>query len=296
MISEKIGRIQQLEGPRLVSVIIPALNAESTIGEQLEALLSQTYTGSWEVIVSDNGSSDNTRRIVENYQKLIRQLRVVDSSAVGGPSYARNAAAGHAEGDFLAFCDADDVVSSEWLENLVTVARTADLVGGPLVPITGRTKASEQQEGERMPSSLRRPYNYLPGAPSGNLGIWASVFTKLDGFTEELTSGEDWDLSWRAQSAGYSLDFARRALVYRRERKTLRRISSQYFKWGYGTVELAKRHPGAIDTSFDALASRVFWIVTRLPYIVLTEHRRRVWIQGASFSTGLVVGVIRNRR
>lgn len=281
--------------PSRVSVIIPVLNAEATIRDQLDALTRQTFNGSWEIVVSDNGSIDGTMAVLQEYQSSIDWLRVLDASTKRGASYARNTGALHAEGDFLAFCDADDVVSSEWLEDLVSAAYTADLVAGPLVPIRSSARGCQNQDEGRVPSSLPRPFDHLPAGPSGNFGIWTSVFADLSGFAEDLTSGEDWDLSWRAQRAGYVLEFAKGALVYRRERRTLRATSTQYFRWGYGTVELGNRHPGVIDTSFGAFASRIVWAVTRFPYLFLSARRRRVWVRGASFSAGILTAVVRNR-
>ena len=63
----------------LVSVVMPVRDAADTIAEQLEALSRQTYAGSWELIISDNGSSDETLKIVESWASRFRQVRVVDA-------------------------------------------------------------------------------------------------------------------------------------------------------------------------------------------------------------------------
>ena len=66
-----------------LSVIIPCLNAEATIATQLEALANQHWSKPWEVVVSDNGSTDNSLEIVKSYKDRLPNLRIVDASARG---------------------------------------------------------------------------------------------------------------------------------------------------------------------------------------------------------------------
>jgi len=116
--------------PTLVSVVIPVFNAAATIAEQLAALGRQTYAGEWEIVVADNGSTDDTAAIVDAYRSELPALRVVDASARSGPAFARNTGARLARGDFIAFCDADDVVADRWLEALVVASTAFDVVTG----------------------------------------------------------------------------------------------------------------------------------------------------------------------
>lgn len=61
----------------MLSVIIPAHNAANTLGEQLEALKAQEYDGNWEIVVVNNGSTDNTVKVIQDYQHLMPHLRLV---------------------------------------------------------------------------------------------------------------------------------------------------------------------------------------------------------------------------
>src|SRR5204863_103977 len=85
-------------------------------------LSAQTYSGRWELIVSDNGSTDRTQDIVRSWEGRLPYIRIVDSSDGRGVAHARNVAAA-VGGDLIAFCDADDIVSRQWLEELVPSAR-----------------------------------------------------------------------------------------------------------------------------------------------------------------------------
>src|SRR5512137_682379 len=99
----------------MISVIIPAKDAANTLGECLEALLHQEslqLEQDYEVIVVDDGSSDNTVEIAEQHA-----VRVIHQTHAG-PAAARNAGVRHAKGTLLAFTDADCVPSPTWLRDL----------------------------------------------------------------------------------------------------------------------------------------------------------------------------------
>ena len=99
-----------------ISLIIPCYNATDTIGAQLEAVARQQYRQLWEVIVSDNGSIDSSREVVERFKGQLPRLRIVDASDRHGAAHARNRGAAMASGDALVFVDADDEVAPGWLE------------------------------------------------------------------------------------------------------------------------------------------------------------------------------------
>ena len=73
------------------TVIIPAYNEAEVIAQQLDALIEQTWDGSWDVLVVDNRSTDGTAEIVHEYQRRDPRFRVVTANERQGISYARNA-------------------------------------------------------------------------------------------------------------------------------------------------------------------------------------------------------------
>ena len=90
-------------------------NAEAHLGGQLEALAAQECDLPWELVVSDNGSTDRSLAIVREYRDRLPRLVVVDSSARRGPAAARNDGVRAAGGSLIVFCDTDDVVGPGWL-------------------------------------------------------------------------------------------------------------------------------------------------------------------------------------
>jgi glycosyltransferase involved in cell wall biosynthesis len=105
----------QAKSPEVeISIVMPFRNDESHIGEQLEALVGQNYSGVWELVAVDNGSTDSSRQIAEEFAGRL-PLKIVDAREKANPSYARNVGARAAVGRGLIFLDADDVAAPDYL-------------------------------------------------------------------------------------------------------------------------------------------------------------------------------------
>ena len=225
-----------------VSVILPAYNAAATLPAQLAALAAQVDAPSFEVIVSDNGSEDLTGSVAHDHASAFASLTVVDSSARRGPSAARNAGAAMARGRRLAFCDADDVVSTGWLAALSRALDAADAVAGAFehqqLNPPGAVAVSWSTD---VPIRLAS-WPELPAGASSNLAITTAAFRDLGGFDEDLATCEDIDLCWRVQLSGYTLAFAHDAIVHERKRSGLRATYRQSVAYARGTLDLEAKH------------------------------------------------------
>ncbi|MHA7133393.1 glycosyltransferase family 2 protein [Oerskovia turbata] len=227
-----------------LSVVIPAYDAEATLGVQLGALLAQRPDWPWEVIVSDNGSTDGTRRLVAEWAERMPELRLVDASARRGPSAARNIAVAQARADALAFCDADDMVADGWVEAVHRALGEHEFVAGPF-------------EGDRLNAGLTSSVSWTaqadrltvkPGleqfvtAGSGNMGVRKAVFDEVGGFYEGARTAEDDDFCIRVQLAGHDLVFDPDIVLHVRRRDGLRNIARQSFAYGAGERWLSRRY------------------------------------------------------
>ncbi|MBW4031755.1 MAG: glycosyltransferase [Acidobacteria bacterium] len=236
-----------------MSVVIAAFDAERTLGEQLAALSRQVVLFPFEVLVCDNGSSDRTIAVAEQWRLgSLPQLRVVDASARRGPGAARNAGAAAALAPLLVFCDADDVVADDWLAEMHSALQTADFV-------SGTSKRPELNSAPESPvyfdfSTYRRPFfPQLPVAGAGNMGVRAEVFRSVGGFDESLQTGEDLDLCWRVQLSGHRLEWQPTAIVRVSNRETLRASWHQAYAYGVGEKRLGYKYARVI-AAFDGLA------------------------------------------
>ena len=112
---------------RRIAVIIPAYNAEATIEEALDCALRQSRAPD-EILVVDDGSRDDTARLVEAYCRRDRRIRLL-RQANGGPAAARNRAIAETDADFVAPLDADDLWDLAYLETLVGALERAPDAG-----------------------------------------------------------------------------------------------------------------------------------------------------------------------
>lgn len=98
----------------LISVIVPAYNAEKSLYRSLDSIILQTYKN-LDIIVIDDGSKDNTGKIADIYAQNDQRVRVFHVNN-GGEAKSRNIGITEAKGEFIAFCDADDYMHPEMLE------------------------------------------------------------------------------------------------------------------------------------------------------------------------------------
>lgn len=110
----------------VVSIIMPAYNAEKFINEAVDSVLSQTYKD-WELIIINDASSDNTGEIVDKYDD--NRIRVFHLSKNSGVSFSRNYGISQAVGKYIAFLDSDDVWKKNKLEEQVRIVRKNDNIG-----------------------------------------------------------------------------------------------------------------------------------------------------------------------
>jgi glycosyltransferase involved in cell wall biosynthesis len=96
----------------LVSVVIPAYNAENTIQETIHSVLNQTFKD-WELIIIDDGSQDSTVKIIKEMKSSRIRIFSYDN---GGLALSRNRGVHHAQGEYISFLDADDLWTSDKLE------------------------------------------------------------------------------------------------------------------------------------------------------------------------------------
>lgn len=102
--------------PKL-SIVIPIYNVAPYLNECIDSLLSQTFTD-FEAIFVNDGSTDNTLEIVENYAERDRRIRI-SSQPNKGVSAARNLALDNAQGEWIAFLDGDDTIDPQWFEKMM---------------------------------------------------------------------------------------------------------------------------------------------------------------------------------
>jgi glycosyltransferase involved in cell wall biosynthesis len=282
--------------PDLVSVIVPVLNAEEHIGEQLAALAEQSYTGPWELVIVDNGSDDRSIAIAESFRDRFPSLTVADATGRRGLNHARNVGVSVARGDFVAFCDADDVVTEGWLAALAEAARHAEIVGGSKDLDTLNDGLARAAQPWDEPAGLLVELDFLPYVSGGNCGMWTSIAREIR-WDEAFSFGSsDIEFAWRAQLAGYRLSFEPRAVLRQRLKRGLGALARQYYAYGKSDPLLHRRFRAfGLEPGPRRMRAHWRWLAVRAPDLFRGHAERAAWVRVASRQAGRLVGTIAAR-
>ncbi|MBE1875228.1 glycosyltransferase family 2 protein [Myceligenerans pegani] len=219
----------------VISVVIPCLNGARDLPRQLDALLAQDFDGDYEIVVADNGSTDESRDVVAGYAARDPRVRGADAGCVRGINHARNVGVRHARGAFILLCDCDDEVQPGWLAAMDR-ARAA---GGPCV---GGDLIRELPDGTvtvRESGVERSTWPDVPRPFGANCGFAREVWERIGGFDESFQGGGDEsDFFYRAHLAGFPTTAVPDAAIRYVERDGVRAIARQYFNYGKGRAKL----------------------------------------------------------
>src|SRR6202047_1112626 len=237
---------QSVLPPRLpryprVSVVVCAYNAERTMDQCLASLAVLNYPD-YEVILVNDGSRDRTLKIAESYG----YCRII-SQPNKGLSAARNVGAAAATGEIVAYTDSDCVADPDWLTYLVARMEAGNLVacGGPNFP---------PPEDDLVPAAVA----VAPGGPTHvlisdevaehiagcNMAFRRDVLLELGGFDPIYrAAGDDVDICWRFQDAGYTIGFRPAAVVWHFRRNTVAAYCAQQRGYGKAEALVYSKHP-----------------------------------------------------
>ena len=182
-----------------ISVIVPAFNEESVIGQCLASLQAQALAVKrFEVLVVDNGSADRTAAIARSFADFL-PITVLERKGVR-ISALRNLGAANARGAYLAFLDADCVAPRNWLGEALDTISTSDarIVGAQYRIPAGSSRVAVAWYGD----SWRTKTGTVSYVPGGNLIVKRKLFVNLGGFDESIITSEDCEFCDRAARAG----------------------------------------------------------------------------------------------
>jgi GT2 family glycosyltransferase len=216
-----------------VSVIVCSYNGGRTLARCLESLGKINYP-SYEVILVDDGSTDNTAEIAARYPNV----RYIHQSN-HGLSHARNSGAAAAKGDVFVYTDSDCMADPDWLYYLIGTLTSGDYggVGGPNVSPPARNAIQAVvAAAPGGPSHVLLTDTIAEHIPGCNMAFYRWAFENIGGFDPEYhKAGDDVDFCWRLQQAGYVIAFSPTAIVWHHRRFTLREFLKQ--QQGYGEAE-----------------------------------------------------------
>lgn len=215
--------------PPHVSVVIPTYNRAHQIHQILEALDQQTYRD-FEVIVSNDGSKDNTIQVLQDFQKHCRFPLVIVDNPNGGRAAARSRGAERAQGELLIFFDDDCRPNPQSLEYHVDFHKKHPdaLLSGPAIYDLDQVKTDFQlwrslREHAWYPETEEPLLKEKAGLTGANQSVTKAVYHKIGGFKMGLNDAEDFEFAFRAAyEFHYPTYFWYKTWVYHDDFKSLR--------------------------------------------------------------------------
>ncbi|MBU0703946.1 MAG: glycosyltransferase [Chloroflexi bacterium] len=316
----------------VISIIVPAYNAEDILENCLIALEAQTLPGEqYEIIVVDDGSSDGSADVARRYDvRLIQQPNA-------GPAAARNRGAQAARGELLLFTDADCAPAPDWVRRMLAPFRNPEVAGAKGVYRTRQQAVVARFVQLEYESKYARMthQDHIDFVDTYSAAYRRDIFLANGGFDDRFptASVEDQEFSFRLARKGYRLVFAPQAVVYHRHDATPGEYWRRKFGIGYWKALLLRWHPErAVRDSHTpqtlklqiglmglliallplalfcslagwvALTVGVLFVLTMAPFLLHTVARDPAVIAAAPFllllralalGTGLLAGFIR---
>jgi cellulose synthase/poly-beta-1,6-N-acetylglucosamine synthase-like glycosyltransferase/peptidoglycan/xylan/chitin deacetylase (PgdA/CDA1 family)/spore germination protein YaaH len=233
-----------------VSILVPAYNEELVIENTIRSLLASDYP-SYEVIVIDDGSQDNTSKVVAEKFGSDERVRLF-TVANAGKAAALNTGIRHAQGDIIVALDADTLFAPQTIvalahrfydKSLGAVAGNAKV--GNRVNLVTRWQALEYITSQNMDRRAFASLNCITVVP-GAVGAWRKdLLLEAGGFPSD-TLAEDQDLTLRIRRLGYTIGYEETAIAWTEAPHNLRSLAKQRFRWAYGTLQCMWKHHDAL--------------------------------------------------
>jgi glycosyltransferase involved in cell wall biosynthesis len=226
-----------------VSIIIPTFNGASRIGNCLDSLIKQTPGRNVEILVVDDGSTDNTANVVRGYSSV----RLIPQ-ANAGPASARNRGALEAQGKILLFTDDDCVPMPDWLEVMLGPFKDPDVVGAK-----GVYRTRQKSLAARFVQIEYEDKYRLMAGQSGidfidtySAGFRRDRFLEMTGYDTSfpVACAEDIELSYRMSARGWKMKFVPAAIVYHTHPDTLSRYLKKKYKFAFWRMLAVRKNPG----------------------------------------------------
>ncbi len=234
-----------------VSIIVPCYNSAATLRSCLAGLLKQNYPA-FQVIVVDDGSSDDTVSIAKEYP-----VTLIRTSKNSGPGAARNLAIQESRTDLVVFFDSDCFVEdTDWLQRHVQMHQrpTIGIVGGGILGVGAGLVARADSYCHwltNIPNAKPADITFTSGPSltkfschlvSTNMSVKRQVFEKIGGFDEQFRTGEDVDFCERTVRAGFTIRFQPDIIVKHWDRCNLRDFLLCYYRMGKDRIPVRRKH------------------------------------------------------
>lgn len=207
----------------MISIIIPTFNRLIWIKKCLEYLDNQIYNDRYEVIIVDDGSTDETYEYLNANKKSFKFSLIVLSQRNKGPASARNLGITKAKGNIVAFIDDDSITDNNWLEEVKKSFKKLDPV---FVAVKGLVMPYQDS---KLPRFLADHIHGSDSWATNNIAFRKEVFLKAKGFDAQFTfpAWEDLDLGFRLERMGYKRFYNPRMIIRHPHEENIKQLKKK---------------------------------------------------------------------
>ena len=237
------------------SIIIPVYNRPNEIDELLESLTKQDFSDDFEVLIIEDGSTQKSDLIVENYKNKLNLNYFFKENSGAGAS--RNFGMQNASGNYFIILDSDVIVPKQYLfevkngleKNCTAAFGGPDAAHSSFTPLqkainysmtavltTGGIRGKKQAVGKFQPRSF-------------NFGLSKIAFEKTQGFSR-MKNGEDIDLTFRLWENQFETQLIEKAFVYHKRRSSIKQFFKQTYGFGTARPILNKKYPNTSKLTY----------------------------------------------
>jgi len=272
-----------------VSVIIPTFNGAPKIIALLRNLSNQTFQ-SFRVYIGIDGSTDNTRKILESQSFFLKYRIIIHEQSNKGRSIIRNKTAEIAKGNILLFLDDDIEPENRLIEKhyMHHKENRNSILGGAVFDEIRENKSDFLKYKSYL--SIEWMKNYENKAQllddsnlfltAANFSIPNKLFKQLKGFDEQLTDGEDWDFSVKAMEQGFNIYFDPTITSYHINSVTLKVDIQRQREYIKAHILLIKNNPNLYNKKYNRIGipnlnfSRrlIYWLLARKYNVSIVDH------------------------
>lgn len=271
----------------LISVIVPVYNDAAGLRETVSTLLQQDYPPDrYEIIVVDNGSTDSTPGVMEEFAKRYPGRVRAEREPRRGSYAARNRGISCSRGEILCFIDADMSVPPDYLRRVrAELDRGVDYLGCRVEQYSVRpTRASEYDEVYGFPI-----HKYLRDrhfCPTCCLSIRRRVIEEVGGFDDRLESGGDVEFGQRIHAAGFTQGYADDIVLRHPARDTFRALWSKSKRVARGNAQLYHYYPERFG-DLPKRYAQLLYCAPRRPSRIIEDYAARG--RSITFGSALIV-------
>jgi peptidoglycan-N-acetylglucosamine deacetylase len=281
---QKLEKSTSSENFRPITVIIPAFNEEIGIGNTLHSVLQSDYNfvANVDIVVIDDGSSDETANIVNSYRKIYKNKISLIKVQNGGKARALNFGIRYAEdSDFVMCIDADSVIERSAIKNAMKnfIDKNIGAVAGVVYPSRNTSFLQKMQTieynfGQKVEKKFQEFFNSVLVIP-GAVGIFRKTAIMQSGYYKTDTLTEDMDLTISILESGWKVLVDTTCISYTEVPNSLSELIKQRVRWMMGTLQTLWKHRNLTFTKgnffFIFFYTWIFGILTALlfPLILL---------------------------